>query len=33
MVLGRGLGTHTLPIRVFNPGELIVVRLEPERGN
>ena len=30
MVLGRGLGTHTLPIRVFNPGELIVVRLEPE---
>ena len=33
MVLGRGLGTHTLPIRVFNPGELIVVRLEPERVN
>ena len=29
MVLGRGLGTHTLPVRVFNPGELIVVRLEP----
>lgn len=27
MVLGRGLGTHTLPIRIFNPGELIVIRL------
>lgn len=33
MILGRGLGTHTLPIRVFNPGELIVVRLDPERGS
>ncbi len=30
MVLGRGLGSHTIPIRLFNPGELIVVRLEPE---
>lgn len=30
MILGRGLGTHTLPIRIFNPGELIVVELEPE---
>lgn len=28
MVLGRGLGTHTIPVRVFNPGELIVVRLK-----
>ncbi len=25
MVLGRGLGTHTLPIRIFNPGELVVI--------
>ena len=33
MILGRGLGTHTLPVRVFNPGELIVVRLDPERGS
>lgn len=29
MILSRGLGTHTLPIRIFNPGELIVVELEP----
>lgn len=27
MILSRGLGTHTLPIRVFNPGELVVIRL------
>lgn len=27
MILGRGLGTHTLPIRVFNPGELVVIHL------
>ena len=33
MILGRGLGTHTLPVRVFNPGELIVVHLDPERGS
>lgn len=25
MILSRGLGTHTLPIRIFNPGELIVI--------
>lgn len=30
MILGRGLGTHTLPIRIFNPGELILVELTPE---
>ena len=30
MILGRGLGSHTIPIRIFNPGELIVVTLEPE---
>lgn len=28
MILGRGLGTHTLPIRVFNPGELVVIHLK-----
>lgn len=27
MILGRGLGTHTLPIRIFNPGELVVIKL------
>ena len=25
MILSRGLGSHTLPLRVFNPGELILV--------
>ena len=29
MILSRGLGTHTLPIRIFNPGELVVVKLTP----
>ena len=28
MILGRGLGTHTLPVRIFNPGELVVIRLK-----
>lgn len=28
MILSRGLGTHTLPIRIFNPGELVVIRCE-----
>lgn len=30
MILSRGLGTHTLPIRIFNPGELVFVRLKPK---
>ena len=30
MVLSRGLGTHTIPIRVFNPGELWVLDMTPE---
>lgn len=30
MILGRGLGSHTIPIRIFNPGELIEVQLVPE---
>ncbi len=29
MVLGRGLGMHTIPIRVFNPGELVVFHITP----
>lgn len=28
MILSRGLGTHTLPIRIFNPGELVVICLK-----
>ncbi|MDD6203151.1 MAG: metallophosphoesterase [Lachnospiraceae bacterium] len=29
MVLSRGLGMHTIPVRIFNPGELIVIHLLP----
>ncbi len=29
MILSRGLGMHTIPIRIFNPGELIKVHLKP----
>lgn len=29
MVLGRGIGTHSPDVRIFNPGELIVVELFP----
>lgn len=31
MLLGRGLGMHTIPIRVFNPGELVVIDFQPEK--
>lgn len=30
MILSRGLGMHTIPIRIFNPGELVVVDLIEE---
>lgn len=33
MILSRGLGTHTLPIRIFNPGELIQIHLHPVSSN
>lgn len=29
MLLSRGLGMHTIPIRVFNPGELLVIDFLP----
>ena len=29
MILSRGLGMHTIPIRIFNPGELISLTLRP----
>lgn len=28
MILSRGLGMHTIPIRIFNPPELVVIHLE-----
>lgn len=31
MIVSRGLGSHTIPIRIFNPAELVVIDLEPER--
>lgn len=31
MILGRGLGSHTLPIRFLNPGELIEVTIQMEK--
>lgn len=30
MILSRGLGMHTIPVRVFNPAELWVVEFETE---
>lgn len=32
MILSRGLGTHTIPVRVFNPGELVTVNILPPQG-
>ncbi len=32
MVLGRGLGTHSIDMRFFNPGELIVLEFTGENG-
>lgn len=30
MILSRGIGCHSIPIRPFNPGELIVIHLKTE---
>lgn len=30
MILSRGLGMHTIPIRLFNPGEVAVIDLKAE---
>lgn len=30
MIVSRGLGSHTVPIRIFNPAELVIIDLEPE---
>lgn len=29
MIVSCGLGTHTLPMRIFNPAELIVIHIKP----
>lgn len=31
MLLGRGLGSHTIPLRIFNPAELYEVTLKPKK--
>lgn len=31
MLLGRGLGSHTIQLRFFNPAELYEVTLNPEK--
>ena len=31
MILSRGLGMHTIPVRIFNPGELILLTLTPQK--
>lgn len=31
MILSRGLGMHTIPVRLFNPGELVVINIEEEK--
>ena len=31
MLLSRGLGMHTIPIRLFNPGELVIVEMQPKQ--
>ncbi len=31
MLLGRGLGMHTIPVRMWNPGELLYVELVPQK--
>ena len=33
MVLSRGIGTHSPNVRMFNPGELVVIELSPENAN
>ena len=30
MIVSRGLGSHTIPVRVFNPAELVVIDILPE---
>lgn len=32
MLLGRGMGAHTIPFRFFNPAQLYAVTLKPDKG-
>ena len=31
MLLSRGLGAHTIPFRLFNPAELLLVEFRPDQ--
>ena len=31
VVVSKGLGTHTIPFRIFNPAELVVLHLNPKK--
>ena len=33
MILSRGLGSHTVPIRIFNKAEVIIIDLFKERAD
>lgn len=33
MIISRGLGSHTIPVRLFNPAELVSIELIPEDEN
>ena len=28
LILSRGLGTHSIPVRMFNPGEMVLIDLK-----
>ena len=28
LILSRGLGTHSIPVRMFNPGEIVLIDLK-----
>ncbi len=32
-IISRGLGVHTLPFRLWNPAELVIITLQGEKGN
>ena len=32
LIVGAGLGEHTVPLRIFNPRELVAVYCTPEEG-
>lgn len=33
MIVSRGIGWHSVPIRIFNKAEIVIVAIEPKRGD